>query len=458
MNLETKITLGRRLHRWEQSILEEGNLFLVGGIVRDLLRGAGMENVDVDYVSTGLSLERLMELLADFGTPNLVGRSFGVIKFVTLEGTTVDVALPRTESSTGPGHRAFDVRFDPGIPLETDLRRRDYTINSMALELGTMRLVDPLGGREDLAGRILRVNRDTSFIEDPLRILRGVQFMARFGLSVDPETKKLIERERDLVATVSLERVRDELNKLLVLAEHPGAGLVFMHETGILPLLLPELDETWDVEQNEHHPEDVFHHSIRCCDLTRRDAALRWTALLHDLGKKAMKVELGGRIVFHGHEGESARIARRILTRLVFPAAFVEHVEHLVAQHMFLITPEWSDAAVRRFVARVGCQNIEDLLELRIADGTARGDQEIKAEVEYACARIASVRQGETAFSREDLAVDGHDVMKIACLRQGPEVGRILDRLLDEVLEHPEYNTREKLLAMIPECADSEGK
>ncbi len=443
------ITLDRELFHWEEEILDRCELYLVGGVVRDLFLDRAHETLDFDYIVSGIDKDALLALLEKIGRADLVGKSFGVIKFRTPEDLTVDIAIPRSEISTGPGHRDFKVVSDPDLPVDSDLERRDFTVNSMALSLRDFELVDPLGGAEDLEKRILRVNRDTSFVEDPLRILRGVQFMARFGLEVERGTRALMERDRDLLATVSMERVRDELNKMMLLADRPGDGYIFMHETGILPLVIPELDVAWGIEQNEFHPDDVFHHSVKSCDIAEKELLIRWCALLHDLGKPKMKMALDGRTVFYGHEEESARLAGEILTRLVFPVSFVIGAKHLIVNHMFMITEEWSDSAVRRFIARVGPENLDDLFEIRKADGDSRGDGGIDKEVEYSRGRIDKVMLEETAFKRSDLAVTGTDVMEIAGMESGPEVGVILDGLLEAVLDHPEYNSREKLEELI---------
>ncbi len=443
------ISLDRELFPWEKEVLEKCGLFLVGGVVRDLLLGRTHLTLDFDYIVSGIGEDDLLTLLETIGRADLVGKSFGVIKFKTPEGITVDIALPRSEVSTGPGHRDFDVVSDPDMPVASDLERRDFTVNSMALDLKDFALVDPLGGVDDLDKRVLRVNRDTSFVEDPLRIMRGVQFMARFGLEVESGTRALMERDRDLLGTVSMERIRDELNKMMLLAERPSEGFIFMHETGILPLVIPGLDVTWGIEQNEFHPDDVFHHSVKSCDIAEQELLIRWSALLHDLGKLKMKTELNGRIVFHRHEEESARLAVQILTRLMFPVSFINSAKHLVSHHMFMITDEWSDSAVRRFIARVGAENIDDLFEIRRADGASRGDGRIGEEVEYSRSRIDRVIVEESAFKRSELALTGAEVMEIAGIEPGPQVGKILDELLETVLDHPEYNSRVKLEELI---------
>ena len=448
MNEVREIRLGRPLHRWERSLTQEGELYLVGGIVRDLALGAQNDAADTDYVVCGIEYERLLRLLEPFGRTHLVGKSFGVIKFDAPDGSDVDIALPRTEVSTGRGHRDFDVRHDSTLPIERDLERRDYTINSMALSLNDGRLVDPMGGWEDLARSILRVNREGSFLEDPLRMLRGVQFMARFGLKADEETRRLMTEHADLLESVSAERVREELNKLL-LSDRPSEGLVFMHETGLLGKVLPELDEAWGVEQNEFHPDDVFYHSVRSCDQAPRDLEIRWAALLHDIGKPKMKQVVDGRTVFYRHQEEGAEMAERMLERLRFPAEFTRRVSTLVEHHMFNISDEWSDGALRRFVAKVGTENLDGLFALRVADAKSMGDRYVGTNIDWIRGEIERILEQEAALKRTDLAISGREVMEILGIEQGRRVGEVLEKLLERVLDDPSLNERETLIEMV---------
>ncbi len=453
MRDEKTIRLGRPLHSWEQAIVEEGELYIIGGVVRDILLGGSNDSPDTDYVACGIEYERLVSLLEPFGRAHLVGKSFGVIKFDAPDGETVDISLPRTEVSTGRGHRDFAVSHDPTLPIETDLERRDYTINSMAFGLHNGRLVDPLGGREDLELRILKVNRENSFLEDPLRMLRGVQFMARFALTVDAETRRLMEKHRELLGTVSAERVREELNKLM-LSRRPSDGFVFMHETGLLREVLPELEDAWGVEQNEFHPDDVFFHSVKSCDAAPKDLAVRWAALLHDIEKPKMKQTVEGRTVFYGHQDEGAETAKRILDRLRFPADFTRRVSILVAQHMFNITDEWSDGALRRFVARVGRENLDDLFALRVADARSRGDGEVETDIEWVREKIERVLERDSTLKRSDLAITGHDVMELLGIGEGERIGSVLEALLERVMDDPSLNKREILIELVREMSE----
>ncbi len=444
------ITFGRETFEWERALLERGELYLVGGVVRDLILERTEDSPDTDYIICGVTYDEVVTILEGFGKTNLVGNSFGVIKFDTPDGETVDISLPRTESSTGAGHRDFDVRYDEQLPVETDLERRDFTINSMALHLGDGKIIDPLCGRDDLERKILRVNRPTSFVEDPLRILRGVQFMARFSLTVEEGTRALIEEHRELLGTVSLERVRDELNKL-ILAPRPSEGFIFMHETGILPVIFCELDDTWGISQNEFHPDDVFYHSIKSCDAAEPKLQVRWSALIHDLGKPKMKREVDGRNVFYRHEEESADIAERVLSRLRFPKDFIRTVVHLVRYHMFNITEEWTDGALRRFLSKIGPENVDDLLALRLADMRSRGDEDVESQVEWVRGELQRIIESEAALKRTDLEVNGKDIIEVLGVEPGQKVGDALQRLLDMVIDEPELNNREKLLELIEE-------
>jgi tRNA nucleotidyltransferase (CCA-adding enzyme) len=454
MDTKNTIRLGRSLHPWEKVISNEGDLYLVGGIVRDLMLGGSSDSPDTDYVVCGIEYERLVSLLETFGRTHLVGKSFGVIKFEAPDGEIVDISLPRTEVSTGEGHRDFDVRYDPKLSIENDLERRDYTINSMALAVRDQHIVDPLGGRKDLGERILRVNRESSFVEDPLRMLRGVQFMARFDLSVEAETRLLMEKHADLLGTVSAERVRVELNKLM-LSPRPSEGFVFMHETDLLRRILPELDDAWGVEQNEFHPDDVFIHSVKSCDAAPPELIVRWAALLHDIDKPKMKQVVEERTVFYRHEEEGAETARRILDRLRFPVEFTNKVSALVARHMFNITDEWSDGALRRFVAKVGRENLEDLYALRIADARSRGDEKVEVDVEWIRGEIDRVLEQDATLKRTDLAISGRDVMELLGIEEGTRIGEVLEALLERVMDDPALNERDRLIELVREMRDN---
>ncbi len=443
--------LERELFEWEKALMDRGNLYLVGGAVRDLLFGRTGRSLDEDYLLQGVALEEAVSVLDNYGRCDLVGKSFGVLKFTPAGEPAVDIALPRREFSTGWGHKEFEVSFSPDLPVEEDLIRRDFTINSIALNLKRMELVDPLNGLEDINNRIMRVNREESFNEDPLRIVRGVQFKYRFSLEVEEETERLMRDYGHLVATVPAERVREELNKMMLMAENPGDGFMFMHRIDILKYIIPELDETCGVEQNEFHPHDVFTHSIRSCNMAGPNLLVRWAALLHDIGKKETKKEKEGRTVFYSHEMAGERIAADILRRLKFSNGFTRDVLHLIRNHMFRIDRDCSDSAVRRFISRVGLEHLDNLFALRKADALSRGDNESVENIQYVRGRISGVLSEDAAFKVRDLDIDGNEIMEITGLSTGREVGEILDYLLERVIDNPELNRNNKLRKMVME-------
>ncbi|MCD6379477.1 CCA tRNA nucleotidyltransferase [bacterium] len=449
MNGKDRIEIGRNLYDWEITLIDEGELYLVGGAVRNLLFGLKEKSFDEDYLVRGISADKLITLLEKYGRTDLVGKSFGVIKFTPAGSKTVDIALPRTEHSTGLGHRDFEVNTDFNIRVEEDLVRRDYTMNSIALNMKNMLLIDPLKGSKDIGKNLIRVNKRESFKEDPLRMLRGVQFLSRFKMDMESATRDLIEREAHLITEVSGERLKEELNKMLLLSDKPGDGFIFMHETGLLRYILPELEETFGIEQNEYHPDDVFHHSINSCNMAPRKLNVRWSALLHDLGKKSAKRKKNERIVFYGHEVKSEKIAQDILSRLKFSKRFTSNVCHLVRHHMFNITEDCRDSTVRRFLSRVGIDNIDDLFALREADALSRGDTESIQNLKWLKGKIEMLLETDSSFKIGDLEIDGLDIMKITGVESGPWIGEILRQLLEEVIEDPSFNNREKLTKIV---------
>jgi putative nucleotidyltransferase with HDIG domain len=324
-------------------------------------------------------------------------------------------------------------------------------MNSIALNLEDMSLVDPMGGSKDIEKKILRVNKKESFKEDPLRMIRGVQFLCRFKLNVESKTKDLIKQQAHMIATVSGERLKEEFNKMLLLSDRPGDGFLFMHEAGLLKYIIPELEETFGIEQNEYHPDDIFHHSLKSCNIAPRRLNVRWSALLHDIGKKNTKIKKDGRVVFYGHEIESERIALEILNRLNFSKKFTSNVCHLVRHHMFNVAVDSRNSTVRRFISRVGFDNLEDLFALRVADALSIGDKKSVQNVEWLRGKIEEVIKSDSAFKTEDLEIDGFDVMKLTGLKSGPRIGDILYQLHEEVIENPEFNNRKKLTEIVVE-------
>ena len=414
------------------------------------LGGPEPQGPDLDYLVTGVPLGELVAKLAKLGRAEVVGASFGVIKF-THDGMTADVALPRRERAVGPRHQDFEIESAPDIPLEEDLARRDFRMNMMARDVRSGKLIDPFGGRADLAARRLDVLREEAFEEDPLRILRGAQFAARFELTPTPRTLEGMREAAQRVSSVAPERIADELSKLLTLAAKPSIGFEVLREAGALAQCLPEVLEGWAVEQNEFHAFTVYYHSLRTCDEAPRDLVLRLAALLHDVGKPRTKEGPH----FYGHEKIGAEMARALLERLRFSGEVVDRVTRLVARHMYTTVDAVSDAGIRRFIRRIGPENLADLFSVRHADiratGMAPRDDEQNRRFE---ARVAAALDAGHALRIADLQIDGEDVialMKSLGLVSGEfrgdeRVGEALRFSLEKVLDEPRSNTRDTLL------------
>ncbi len=443
--------------------LPAGSLYAVGGRVRDELRLAAGEAVDprqdLDYVVVGVELDDLRGRLQGLGSVDVVGASFAVLK-ATIDGTTVDIALPRRERSSGPGHRAFEVQSGPDIPLVDDLGRRDFRMNMLARSLPDGRLLDPYGGQADIRARRIDLLRPEAFAEDPLRMLRCAQFAARFGYEVTPPTAAALQAAAELVGTVSSERVRDELEKLLEQAPRPSIGLELLRTAGLLDYVLPELTEGIGVEQNEWHAYDVYHHALATVDAAPAgDRLLRWAALLHDVGKPRTKEGPH----FYRHEQIGAQISQALLQRLRLAGDDTATVEHLVRQHMYVADPQLSDAALRRFIRRVEPAHLARQFALRRADIVGSGLPARSDRNERFEARVWAELARRPPLRVADLALDGEAIVNAmiakglapATFRGDARVGAALRWLLEQVTDRPERNDLTTLPDLLNEYLDA---
>lgn len=446
------------------SYLEEltsagGKVYEVGGTVRDRLLNRKVK--DRDLLVTNLSINKLSELLKRHGRITFVGRSFGILKFSPNgeEDSVIDIAIPRKEISTGTGHRDFSVEFDPDIPVEIDLGRRDFTVNAMAFDIKNQIIIDPFNGKEDLKNMVLRHVFKEAFIEDPLRLLRAIQFSARFGLVIEPGTERAMKENANLIRTISGERIIEELKKLMT-AEKPSLGFKMMAEMGLLKHLLPELNATIGIAQEKQTGDDVFMHTMRVLDATRSDPEidnrgdleLMFAALLHDIGKSKAQRYLSeiNRTVFYGHQIISARMAIKILNRLKCTIIGIDPsiVCKLIENHMFETKSFYSDKAIRRFVSKIGKELIFKLMDLRLADN--RGGKYPKGGkgVAKLKKRITEEINRKVPFGPKDLAINGHDIMSLG-VAEGPGIGKIISELVEIVLDDPELNTKEYLAEIV---------
>jgi tRNA nucleotidyltransferase (CCA-adding enzyme) len=425
---------------------------LVGGCVRDLVRGVTPGDWDI---ATSLPPETVSGLFAGSTWQNRFGT---VTVRPDPETRALEITTYRIEGGYRDHRRPEEVRW--GGSLHEDLARRDFTINAMAWvpeDLASRRghLADPFGGAPDMAAGVLRTvgDPDERFGEDALRLLRAVRFANRFELRLDPATEEAIRRRASDAAELSGERIRDELLRVLAGRQPPSRAFELMERLGLLEVVLPELAALRDVPQAKALPGDALDHSLRTADaLPAHDEVLRLAGLLHDLGKATTLS--GGH--FLGHDREGAVIADAVLRRLRMPRRDAHRVMRLVEQHMFTYTPDWTDAAVRRFVRRVGVDLLEDLFALRAADNVASG------AAEPASGGLAELRERARAavsggaLEAHHLAVDGNDLMAALDLRPGPIVGRLLTRLLEAVIEEPALNRRDHLLALAGEWLASD--
>jgi tRNA nucleotidyltransferase (CCA-adding enzyme) len=441
-----------------------GTLYAVGGRVRDELRrqfdGAPVALKDLDYVVTGVPAEELQQRLRRVGRVDLVGASFAVFK-VTFDGRTVDVALPRRERSIGTGHRDFEVESGPDIPLADDLSRRDFRMNMMARALPSGELVDPYGGAADIRARRIDILTARTFEEDPLRMLRAAQFAARFGYVLSDDTRAAMLQAAPLVQSVSAERIADEFTKLLVQAPKPSVGFDLLRETGVLAYVWPELLEGVGVEQNEWHAYEVYRHNLETLDaVPPGDLVLRIAALLHDIGKPRTKDGTH----FYRHEQVGADMAHDMLARLRFSNDVMQTAEHLVRQHMYVADPDLSDAAIRRFIRRIGVEHLDRQFALRAADIAGSGLPKRDDSNERFQARVYAEVARKPAFSIKDLRIDGGVVIEMMVrmglappgYRGDRRVGEALQQLFEQVTEQPERNEPATLRALLEQILAQE--
>lgn len=439
-----KYKLPEALQDIHDRLAEAGHgCYLVGGAVRSLVLRMPPKDWDL---ATDASPEEVMKL---FRRVVPTGIKHGTVAILH-KGGQYETTTFRIDGKYSDSRRPDSVVFT-GDLLE-DLKRRDFTINAMAIDIGTGELTDPHGGRDDCRRKIIRAIGDPleRFDEDGLRILRAVRFAVQLGFTIEPGTVEGIESRAGNLRKISAERIRDELDRILA-SETPSWAFRFMAETGVLRIVLPELADGIGMQQKGMHLYDVFTHNILACDGAPRERLdLRLAALLHDIGKPEVKEsETNGLPRFHRHDEASARIASSVMKRLKYPAALEKRVVHLVKEHMFNYEPRWSDAAVRRFVKKTGREFIDDLFLLRIADqyGT-RGSRPDPLALREFRERIDAVLAEDHALSLKDLRVNGEDLHREAGVPKGPAMGKVFDYLLESVLDDPSLNEKEKLIEM----------
>ncbi len=443
---------------------------IVGGAVRDLL--LSLPSYDWD-ITTNATPELVEPLFADsfydneYGTVKVAGKhlkeQFGLTDEQCDDSMIFDITTYRSESGYSDKRRPDNVVW--GKTIEEDLKRRDFTINALALRLSSrvessklngesceVEIIDPYGGQEDIKNRVIRavgvpIER---FGEDALRIMRAIRLASQLGFSIEGETFVALKATVSNLRDISWERIGAEVMKLLS-TDHAADGVILMANTGILEIIMPELIKCRGVMQGGHHTLDVYTHlieSLRGC--SSKDPVVRLATLLHDIDKPTVARAEGPRgVTFHNHEVVGARTAKRIAERLKLPKKDQDKVFTLVRWHMFHYDPKMTDSAIRRFIRRVGLENIHDMIALRIGDRIGSGAKTTSWRLTELQKRIGE--QLYEPLSLKDMVIDGSDVMRILNIKPSRKIGEILNTLFEEILDDSSRNTKEYLEKRIVE-------
>ncbi len=440
--------------------------YLVGGAVRDMLMKVPAHDWDIATNATPQDVISLFKFVVPTGIEH------GTVT-VHYKGVEIEVTTFRTEAGYSDGRHPDSINY--AATIEEDLARRDFTMNAIAASLEDGFIVDPYGGQEDIKKQIIRTVGlpHERFMEDGLRPVRALRFASKLGFSIEKDTYSEIFKTEILqkAASISIERFRDEFEKILASAR-PSVGLKLLEESGLMKLFLPELLDCRGCIQSDYrafHKFDVLDHLFYACDgAPASKLNVRLAALFHDIGKPGAKKIICEKVLdgekkdvstkeietitFYNHEAVGEKITRRLMTRLKFSNDMIDDVCHLVKEHMFHYEASWSDAAVRRFIMRVSPENLENLYDLRLADMYGMYNEPVDIRYSASVAlllelkeRVQAELEKKTALSLKSLAVNGRDLMTIG-IPAGKELGRILNELLDCVVEDPAMNSRETLL------------
>lgn len=440
-----------KLPEYVETILEKieeagFEAYVVGGAVRDLLLGKISDDWDF---TTNASPEEIMSVFPD----GFYDNKFGTVGYSHESSPNpYEITTFRTEHGYSDNRRPDKVVW--GKSLEEDLERRDFTINSIALQKlessGKYRLIDPFNGQKDLEKKLIRAVGDPQlrFNEDALRMMRAIRIASQIGFNIEGKTIDAIKQNATLINKIAKERIKDELFKILS-SPTPSEGVALLKESGLLIEILPELEKCFGVEQKSpqrHHKYDVGTHllySLKFCSSI--NPVVRFACLIHDIGKpQTYKVLPNGVVTFYNHEMVGTKITSNIADRLRLSKKEKEKLVTLVRWHQFSVGEMQTDTAIRRFIKNVGLENVEDMLILRTADRLGSGASETSWRTEDFKKRIIEVQK--EPFSIKDLKINGLDVMRELNISSGPRVGEILGKLFESVENKKIKNEKKSLL------------
>lgn len=442
---------------WQALREAGGRVYVVGGAVRDAI--LHKEPKDIDLMVAGIPADQVNKALSELpGKVDVTGKDFGVFRY-NYHGHEVEIAMPRTEKSTGTRRVDFDVQVDHNLPVEKDLERRDFTANAIAVDLADGRVVDPYNGVQDIQGGHLRTVHPDSFSEDPTRLVRALVAHSRHHLIPDEKTHKEMKDNAHALGGESAERIQAELDKLMS-SDNPAQAIRLAHNTGVLEHILPEVDACFGFDQkNPHHEHELGTHLLNVLEHTAnntKDPDVRFAALMHDIGKPKsqwINPDTGNGHYYYNdeldiganHEEVGATMASDRMKALRFPAARTKRVHDLVSHHMY---PDFSgEKGARKFLNRVG-EHADDLFTLREADRAGKGTPEhqaLKTPVDVQRELVQGVKEKKEPTQKSDLAINGNDIQGLG-IKPGPIIGDILNQLTNMVVEQPELNNKATLL------------
>ncbi|GDX61761.1 HDIG domain-containing protein [Candidatus Levyibacteriota bacterium] len=428
-------------------------IFLVGGCVRNLLLKRAIADWDL---ATNATPQEMLQIFPDGFYENQFG-TVGIPIEADNQKSIVEITTFRTEGEYKNNRHPGKIVW--GKTIEEDLQRRDFTINAIALEIKNNKeiIIDVFNGQRDILEKIIRSvgKPEQRFNEDALRLLRGIRLATELSFKIEENTWKAIIENESLIKNISDERIRNELLRILE-SEHAYEGISLLNESELLKNILPELLEGVNVSQTRpgrHHQSDVFTHnmlSLKFCP--SNDPLVKFAALLHDVGKPRVKSsDENGLVIFYNHEVVGAKIVRDICDRLHFSKKHKEKISNLIRWHMFTVDENITDAAIRRFIRRVGIENVKDMMDLRVGDRLGGGTQTAESwRLKLFKDRVEKQLQ-PLPFNINDLVIDGNDIMRELNIKPGKIIGELLQKLFEEVDENLTLNNKAYLEKRIKE-------